>query len=378
MNVNMEIIEEQLLWYCIDTLKDIQIALEKQSARQLIKQSKSGKEDSLILDVLPEHMLYQYLIERYDKNTVLITEERGEYQFDKISTAEIVVFADPTDRSKHLKAFIEKQLADRDGLLFGDIVRSRTIVPDWHKFVTENGSCQGGVGSTPGAVSISGPCCSLTVVKRGQLLFTLCLNYITREIFIACKAHVGYNDIDKVVPAPASRNFRTWPSLKFDATEAQSYVTYLGKKYEENLVKSDLIDDTFMPLEREPGGPARILYLSDLNSSKPAFILSNGEKIGEWIGWLAFCKFYDGLTAYSIYPGTFFAKDDILMTPSPPYSIIELDPLDSSLRLNFEKLKYLRNPSRYREMILVVHRRNTSIRAMIQAKTKNNRELFIQ
>ena len=43
----------------------------------------------------------------------------------------------------------------------------------------------------------------------------------------------------------------------------------------------------------KPGGPSRILYLSNIQpkSHRLGFILANGEKISEWIHWLAFARF---------------------------------------------------------------------------------------
>jgi len=125
-------------------------------------------------------------------------------------------------------------------------------------------------------------------------------------------------------------------------------------------------------LEQEPGGPARILYLSNVIGSPAGFILSNGEKIGEWIHWLGFCKYCNDLVAYSIYPGTFFAKDDVLLAPSPPYSVLELK--KKVLFLNYGKLRYFENPSRYREMILISHKNNNLIRARVEVN--NSRRLF--
>ena len=62
-----------------------------------------------------------------------------------------------------------------------------------------------------------------------------------------------------------------------------------------------------------------------MNENPIGFILANGEKIGEWINWLTFCKYNNELVAYSIYSGTDFSKkDDILTAPSPIYSILEV------------------------------------------------------
>ena len=228
-------------------------------------------------------------------------------------------------------------------------------------------------GATTFSPQLSGACCAFAVVKRGELLFSLILNYITEDIVIACKEYISIGNLNENADSIAVGDFRSWPNISFRRSQIQkSYIAYLRKQYKQNLEESNLLDSTFMPVSKEPGGPARILYLSSLNPKAPGFILSNGEKIGEWIGWLAFCRFCDDLVAYSVYPGTFFARDDILMTPSPPYSILEVE--GKNFQLNYDKLRYLKNPSNYREMILVTHRRNGQIRDTIEGS--DSRRLF--
>jgi hypothetical protein len=80
-----------------------------------------------------------------------------------------------------------------------------------------------------------------------------------------------------------------------------------------------------------PGGPLRPLYLSTLHPEKdrPGFILSNGEKLGEWAHWLTFSRFGkkpqdEGETALSlheIFGEKSNIRDQVLMSPTPPYSL---------------------------------------------------------
>ena len=121
----------------------------------------------------------------------------------------------------------------------------------------------------------------MTVVKRGEILSSLILNYISGEIVIACKDYIETHRVDGGSTG-----------IKFNEPKnGKTYLTYLGKAYRQHLEDSKLLNPTFTTDQIEPGGPMRVLYLSNLNPSPQGFILANGEKIGEWIGWLAFCRY---------------------------------------------------------------------------------------
>jgi len=361
----MQKVEKYFLNHCIDTLCEIQREIKESPADKLIKSIKTRKKDSLYLDVLPENILQLKLIDGYDRNIVLITEEKGEFNYQDICNAEYVVFSDPTDRSKQLKIYIEnginRKIIVRESL-FENLLAAPEALSLWQALF-----------GSPAL--LTGACSALTVVRRGEILFSLLLNYITEDIIIACKDFLIVENLSKIVKKGLDYNLSTWKPLLFSKPDKEKvFNTYLAKNYEENLRKTGLFGPEFIPIEKEPGGPARILYLSNLHPDPPGFILSNGEKIGEWIGWLSFCRYNENLVAYSIYPDTPLAKDDILMTPSPIYSIFNIH--KGKLSLNYDKLKYLENPSRYREMILVTHKGNNFIRAKIE--TEKSRLLFCE
>jgi hypothetical protein len=358
----MQKVEQYLLYECVEALKDVLNEIKSTTAKSLVDKAISRKMDSLLLDVLPENILRNQLLDDYDEHVVLVTEEKGKFNFEEINEAEVVAFSDPTDRSKYLEKFIQQEILDKgnSNLLFGSLLDSKDTIDKWEKF-------------TGVPARLSGACCSITIVKRGEICFSMILNYITQELVIACKDFIGYSYVKNINLKAGNCDFSRWAKINFPKPkENTSYVTFLGKNYRECLDKSDILDNAFTPLEQEPGGPARILYLSNINKNPAGFILSNGEKIGEWIHWLGFCKYNENLVAYSVYPGTFFAKDDILMTPSPPYSVLELK--KKSLFLNYDKLRFFENPSRYREMILISHRNNNLIRARVEVN--RSRRLF--
>ncbi|NPB09723.1 MAG: hypothetical protein GXO17_05145 [Thermodesulfobacteria bacterium] len=358
----MEKVTKFLLQHSVYTLKEIDKTIKETPLETLIeKPKKLPKRDALYLDVIPENMLRRLLIKKYDNSIVLITEEKGEFNFELINKAETIIFADPTDRSKFFKKLIDKYISENKDFgkkTLSELIDSgKNIKEDWEKLV-DNEPAQ-----------TSGACCSFTVIKRGKVLFAIILNYITGDIIIACEDFIAYKNVDKI---KKDDRFSTWNDISFLSNEEESenklFVTYLGKQYRQFYYDANIIPETYQPLYEEAGGPMRILHLSNLASQKVNFILSNGEKIGEWLPWLAFCKYSKDLIAYSIYPATktFYARDDLLMTPSPPYSILEGENEDFSL--NLDKLKYISNPSRYREMIIVLHKNNDSVASFIEAQ----------
>jgi len=109
------------------------------------------------------------------------------------------------------------------------------------------------------------------------------------------------------------------------------------------------------------------LYLSELqNKHGPVgFILSNGEKIGEWMHWLSFVKYAhnknggEALQVYEISLERPWTKNGMLMSTSPPYSIF-CDGEDKQY-LDISRLRNFKHPSRFRSMIVVVPYNNERI-----------------
>jgi hypothetical protein len=358
--------DAHLLSECIRTMVDVQERLAGTRLDALVAcEGSAEKGDTLGLDLIPENTLRQYLVSEYDDHIVLVTEEQGAFNADLLGRAHLVAFADPTDGSERLRDFITAGLARgavRPDDTFGDLLQSGAVVADWE-------------GANGGTAILTGSSCSLTLVKRGEILFTVLLNYIAKRIFVACPEAVAHVSITRVRESSYKPD-ATWEALRFsEMGEAHRYVTFLGEEsYLRYLKESNPREFDKLPDDTHPVGPGRILHLSALNPDPPGFILANGEKIGEWIGWLAFCRYSGELAAYALYPRTVFARDHVLIAPSPKYSILETR--DGRLRLNFAKLRFFENPSRYRETILIAHRDNHAVFADLDPET--SRELPVQ
>ena len=117
----------------------------------------------------------------------------------------------------------------------------------------------------------------------------------------------------------------------------------------------------------EPGGPSRVLYLSELQKGHGSigFIMANGEKIGEWIHWLAFAKFartQEGgqkLRVFEVSIERPWTKDGVLMSTSPPYSIFSSDGQETYLDVS--RLRNFDMPSRFRSMLVITQSDNDRV-----------------
>ena len=132
----MQKIEQYLLCECIEALSDVLEGMREATAKELFERADSGKKDSYYFDVLPENIFRRRLLEEYDKHIVLVTEEKGEFNYEEISEAEIVVFSDPTDRSSFLKEFLvrETEKAGDEDISFGSLLDAEATINTWESF----------------------------------------------------------------------------------------------------------------------------------------------------------------------------------------------------------------------------------------------------
>lgn len=369
-------VEKHYLRACIKALCYARSELLELSSSHAIDNIPNwGKGDSLYLDAVPENAIIYTLRDEFDTYLPIITEEIGCTTNLRGSEEEVVCFSDPMDRSKILTESLMKHEGNLK-VLFSD----KNFIQEWEK-------------SYGGDVMLSGPYGSITAIRHNKILFSTMINYITGIIYIAYEHDIGSISIRKIFVDKHQTIIRRSKEIfdkllkpiSFSSTETMeskkkiTTVTYCqGEKYQQNLVNSKLFNDkAFQEINKEnlfyniPGGPARILYL--INPPKVGFILSNGEKITEWLGWLAFVRYSkSNLCAYEISFDSSWTRDGILMAPSNTYSILG-DTTDYSggrarkyVEINLHKLKFLDNPTQYRSTILVCHSSNEIIQAKLR------------
>lgn len=326
-----------------------------------------GKGDTLGMDAMPEIIIAKGLLD-YDASCVVITEEvgwKGNAHFvrsDNPRSVPTIFISDPTDRSSQLKAFLQ-------GIIDKSLPVHQVIGHGQCRTAWENELDFGK------PITITGSTSSITCVRRGVPIFTVTVNYLTRQLLVSCSAGNFILDLpsDQVLPKVnldyVQRHgrkifFRTISS----ARDMRRFVTFMGKSgYRENFLDSRLIEesqlDTMLAYSL-PGGPTRPLYLSNLQpKSMPiGFVLANGEKIGEWIHWLPWVRFarneHDqsepALRLFEVFQDRPWTKEGILMATPPAYSIFKpAKEKPSHMVIDVGQIPSFANPSHIRSTLIV-------------------------
>lgn len=291
-----------------------------------------GKSDTFQLDAIPEINLRQSYTS-YDRTVVFVTEETGAQSHHPYTLSDnrrkfpITDISDPFDRSVPTQNFLTAQLEAGPKTTLWELFAKPETKAAWE--------AQYG-----GPAEITGGCTAITRVVQGVPIFSVIVNYITRQLVVSCSAGIYClnlpEDLDKVnldyIFDHGKRIY--FPDIKHQANQCR-FVTFMGKEgYKENFEDSKLVPKEDMASNLHfglPGGPLRPLYLSTLHpeQTRPGFILANGEKLGEWAHWLTFLRFGrkphdDGdvaLNMHEIFGTRSNIKDGVLMSPTPPYSL---------------------------------------------------------
>jgi hypothetical protein len=327
-----------------------------------------GKGDTLGMDAMPEITIIEVL-QRYDKFCIVITEETGFKEMIHLVNSSdprrfrTVFLSDPTDRSAQLKKLLE-QVEDKSVRVL-DVIRNDATRKKWE---AQFGS----------PAEITGGASAITCIRRGVPIFSVMVNYITQQLFVSCSA--GNYSLDlpedmKVVNLDYVRQhgrkifFRDIDSRG----DTRRFVTFMGKQgYRENLTDSRLMTEE--EIDRHlyynlPGGPLRVLYLSDFQPSDVpiGFILANGEKIGEWIHWMPYLRFAhrendedeSALSLFEIYQDRPWTKEGILMATPPAYSIFKpVSETDPRMIVNVGQFSAFANPSQIRSTLILAPSNN--------------------
>ncbi|HRF12045.1 MAG TPA: hypothetical protein PLR37_07930 [Candidatus Accumulibacter phosphatis] len=381
--------------YCNTLIRALLLAnyalLEATISEALQRTSVWGKGDTLGLDAIPEIAILECL-KSFDQYAIMLTEESGQDANPLARTgpqsdrgARTFFICDPTDRSAQLRDYLLQFNGN------GDPARKVAEAFKRPGYREEWETAHGGPCSITGALS------AITCVRRGLPICSAFLNYITQELFVACSAGVYRMTL------PPHDDIDSWQTIDFERVQSSGkaihfrqvgpeywkrFVTFLGKEdYRENLLGSKFINERNILTDLhydKPGGPSRVLYLSELQPADHpiGFVLANGEKIGEWIHWFAFCRFAispndlrkPALQIYEVSEERPYTKDGILMSPSPAYSIFKvIDPVSKKVVLDVDRLEDFPNPSRYRGMLLLAVASNQT--ALQNAKQHGHRAI---
>ncbi len=379
----MQGIEQTYCNICINAVIGAWCELKESSVAEALRPSRYGKGDTLGLDAGPEITIVGRLRE-FDQHAILITEELDDQAHRRWPTDSdpirqpLMFFCDPTDRSVQLKLFLETISRDNDpaakvGTLMNDCKPSAK--QKWEELIE-------------GPAEITGSTSAITCVRKGKVIFSVILNYITDAIYVAAEAGVFQHSLQKfgdpsnegltlddIIIEGKKVVFQSTRELSHSPDECKRFVTFLGKTgYRENFDDSQLFagePDKYLH-HREPPGPLRTLYLSEyqIAHSPIGFILANGEKIGEWMHWLPFVKFARNkvgeraLRVFEIALERPWTKSGMLMSTSPEYSIFTQE--EDMLYLDISRLRNFRRPSQFRAMLVVTRYDNERMIHILQ------------
>ena len=346
--------------------------LQQTSVVEALSSTPYGKGDTLGLDAIPEIEIMTWLKD-FDPGSVLVTEELGSSLSQgwgvggNLRQHPIIFFCDPTDRSSELKRFLQVFAKDHGSRTVGDLIRDERTLRVWDR-----------IGSKPR--SITGATSAITCLRYGEVVFSVIFNYITQELFVACSAGIyiysladeselkpGVVTVTDVIDKGKAITFPVIGEKKDRWQVWKTYTTFLGKTgYAENFEDSMIFvepGENFLHYNR-PGGPSRVLYLSDIQAEKKpiGFILANGEKIGEWIHWLPFVRFAyakggRSLLLFEIFHERPWTKSGVLMSTSPAYSIFQPDG-DAHMLIDVGQLARFKNPSLFRSTLVIANASN--------------------
>lgn len=323
-----------------------------------------GKFDTYGLDAIPEETI-KLEVDNYDGDIVLITEETGKMYSGELGLepTQTVLICDPTDRSIKMREFLQELIRDKVELAkmnVGDVFSQYR--DQWqNKF---------------GNPTISGASSSITAIRDRRVLFNVMVNYVTGELFIA----------DSLGTRRRKINDEHTEVVNFSAASrtTRQFITFLGKEgYAENMEKCNIGLKSEDCLDPWVGGPLRILYLSDLFKKDISFIMSNGEKICEWIGWLAWVKYArdtlqpggQALKAFRVFFESPRTRELVLVAPGSHYSIFVEKAGET--KINLDRMFQLDDPSHYRETILITPGDNIGPISRVRSLGNYEKELHL-
>jgi len=363
----MQGVEVAYLRNAMDALREARRVLCRQFPADALR-SAAGKHDTIMFDAITENVIVDR-IRSFNNRSVILTEESGRDDAKKDSGKDdaktrigtedadrTCYFIDPLDGSDVFRAALMKCDQKPLGELF------ETKHPAFDRWDVPVGS--------------------ITCVRQSEIIFNAMIHYVTGELYVACRAMRKHANID-IAPDPESMA-RIGQDIVFEPREGTEYTCFIGavgtekrKLYEKHLEDLPIAGLRRVGLDT-PGGPARILCLTDLvhtqlGGQSLSVILSNGEKMCEWFGWLAYVVHSKDLAAYELQTDRFSERDGMLMAPPPSYSMFTI-PGEGRRTMNLERILVHERPLNYRCALVVSHIGSTDVIAYLRS-SKNCRAL---
>lgn len=307
------------------------------------KYRRKDSKDTVGFDVLAEKIIcygdgavghYPLFRMIFNKSGIVITEEQGKVGGSDIQHDTPVIISDPTDRSSYLEELLEKASDPNEkmGTIF-DIERER--IGEDH-------------------ARVEAPNASVTFLKDNDIIYSIILNLLTAETFVAFERGVFSDNISNIHSLDDLTN-----RVRFHTKESDNLLCYCkGEKYDNNYMGARL---RFFPKVEKitsPGGPNRFTYLlRDLSEDIPTIglIAHNGEKIQESLPNIAVAYFSNDLAAFKLFCDRDYAEHRAgkYLTPNLQNSIY----MDGTILTRGIEMEFLNNyeyPSEFRDTTIIV------------------------
>ncbi len=336
------------------------------------------KGDTLGLDQRPENAITAAL-QKYDPYCVTITEERGAvnpFAADgpmAVSGARTFFVCDPFDRSNQAREFLSEIGKDNEKVI--NVIRRAETRQKWESRYSK-------------PVSITGFTSAITCVRRGLPIAAVIINHLAEELVLACAAGVYQVKLPRDLSVEINLDFVQGRGKRIlfpqpSYSEQQKVVAFIGKPergYPKNFSNCKLVADADLEHHlhySQPGGPSRVLYLSNLQpQNQPVgVVVANGEKIGEWTHWLPFLRFArrnddlssPALRLFEVSQDQSHMIDGYLMMPSADYSLFTShDERRGRFFISSDKLQAMTNPSKYRATLVLIPASNRWALSMVE------------
>jgi len=204
------------------------------SCAETLRKVRYGKGDTLGLDAIPELTIASRL-KQFDKHSILITEELDDqahrrWPKDSDSAKQpLMFFCDPTDRSIQLEKFFQRISKKNSIAKVSELMSDCDPKKLWEEMFEA-------------PVTITGPTAAITCVRKGEIIFSVILNYITSIIYVATDIGVYWYELEnlsgaqkeKVTLVEIFKNgkklcFPGIDELDYSLDDCKQFVTFLGK-----------------------------------------------------------------------------------------------------------------------------------------------------
>lgn len=286
------------------------------------------------LDVIAEECISNtFLPEMHYKKIVICTEEKGLHNkfYNRVHNPDFFIFSDPFDGSTRFKEFTT-------GLLESDPDLGQMTMSNLIETIEEGWEC--------GEVALNSPMVSVVLAERHRVVGAVLVNLFTGDVYLSIEqgnyqTKVDLSGTSMAISASVDKrikngmcidgcdgwekmNFRTWEDV---CSSEQSSLMLCSLPEDKTHKRQQHVNDHVLPvLGRESikqsqqyrnqqknftPGPGRILFLMEtlqlreyeqesLGKNCYHYIVSAGEPLTEWMGWFAFLRHADHVSAFCL------------------------------------------------------------------------------